>query len=273
VRQDRGVYTVTINALIVDDEAPARDELAYLLASFPDMTTAQASSGRSGLERIRAGEADIVFLDIQMPGLDGFQVLEEALCLPRPPLFIIVTAYDRYAVRAFEENAVDYLLKPVTPDRLRISVERVRRLLADRPEKAQPELARLVDTRRAEAEAGAPAAHPAINRMTVEARGRVQLVDLADVVYCEKLDKRVIAYTVDDSFPVHGAASIDEVEERLGTRLFFRINRGTIVNLHRLREFSPWEGGRYCLVMDDGAGTELTLSRGRVRDFKQRLGI
>ena len=261
---------MTINALIVDDEAPARDELAYLLQSFPDIDTSQAGSGRSGLDRIRAGEADIVFLDIQMPGLDGFQVLENALSLPEPPLFVIVTAYDRYAVRAFEENAVDYLLKPVTPERLRISVERVRNLLSAPRPAAQPGLRRLMDER---AETAPAAERPAIDRLTVEARGRVQLVDLADVVYCEKLDKRIIAYTVNDSFPVHGLPSIDEMEERLGDKLFFRINRGTIVNLHRLREFSPWEGGRYCLVMDDEPGTELTLSRGRVRDFKKQLGL
>ncbi|MEF2231255.1 MAG: LytTR family DNA-binding domain-containing protein, partial [Pseudodesulfovibrio sp.] len=114
---------------------------------------------------------------------------------------------------------------------------------------------------------------PAINRLTVEARGRVQLMDLADIVYCEKLDKRIIAYTVNESFPVHGLPSIEDMEERLMGKFFFRINRGTIVNLHRLREFSPWEGGRYCLVMDDENGTELTLSRGRVKDFKKQLGL
>ncbi len=137
-----------IRTLIVDDEAPARNELAYLLASYPDLEIQEAQTAASALEIIRNDSPDLVFLDIQMPERDGFDVLREARCLPNPPLFVFVTAYDQYAVRAFEKNAVDYLLKPIAAERLQMSIERVREILGkkDRESDSQPELQELLNT-------------------------------------------------------------------------------------------------------------------------------
>lgn len=364
-----------IRALLVDDEAPARDELAYLLERFPDIVATEAPNAAEALKAIRADRPDLVFLDIEMPGKDGFFVLKEALCLPEPPLFVFVTAYSKYAVQAFEENAVDYLLKPVSTERLHKSVERVRALLRQkREERRQPELERLLGSMEQargglSAAVGAPGGsgmpdasgaapmqgaaegsaqarsasgqyasgqnaygqhnsgqyafgqqvpgqngsadpvsntapdypapdhpisghpvsdhlvptHPApappvperpvLDRLAVEEGGRIQLVDISEVVYCERADRRLLIYTADNCHPCHGITALDELEERLRELPFFRANRGTVVNLRQVREFSPWTDGKYCLVMNDERGTEITLSRGRVKEFKERLGL
>ncbi len=118
-----------IRALLVDDEQPARDELSFLLSAHPDVAVRQASSASSALEALRGGGIDVVFQDIQMPGRDGFHVLAEVQNLPAPPLFVFVTAFNSHAIRAFEANAVDYLLKPVSSERLAQSLDRVRERL------------------------------------------------------------------------------------------------------------------------------------------------
>lgn len=252
-----------IRTLIVDDEAPARSELAFLLESFPDIEAGEARTGREALELIRSDAPDLVFLDIQMPGADGFDVLREARCLPRPPLFIFVTAFDQYAIRAFEENAVDYLLKPVEAGRLKVSVERVRELLASGATgDPQPEMNDLLTA------VGKP-----LRKVTVEKNGRLQLIDFEDVVYFELSDRKLMVNTFSGCHPCHGLTTLDDVEARAADLPFLRVNRAAVVNLSRVREFSPWTGGKYTLVLEDDGSTELTLSRSRVRDFKQRLGL
>ena len=255
---------MTIRTLIVDDEAPARSELSFLLESFPDIEASEARTAREALDMIRSQSPDLVFLDIQMPGADGFDVLREARCLPAPPLFIFVTAYDQYAIRAFEKNAVDYLLKPVESKRLKVSVERVRELLGSNApgSDAQPEMNDLLTA------VGKP-----LRRLTVEKNGRLQLIDFDTVVYFELCDRKIMVNTYDGCHPCHGLASLDDVEARVAGLPFLRINRSAVVNLNRVKEFSPWVGGKYTLVLDDDGSTELTLSRGRVKDFKQRLGL
>jgi len=255
-----------IKTLIVDDEAPARDELIYLLASFPDIRIREAQTAGKALDTIRNDSPDLVFLDIQMPGRDGFDVLRESRCLPNPPLFIFVTAYDQYAVLAFEKNAVDYLLKPISSKRLKMSIERVRDLLGRQGETddLQPELDGLL---------GNMARGKPLLRLTVEKGGRIQLIGFDDIVYCELCDKKILVHTTEQSFPCHGLTSLDEMEARVNTMQFLRINRSTIVNLNHVKEFSPWTSGKYCLILGDDASTELTLSRSRVKNFKKRLGL
>lgn len=267
----------SIHALIVDDEPPARDELAYLLAGYPDVSTAQAPNASEALRMIRAAQPDLVFLDIHMPGKDGFHVLRESLCLPQPPLFVFVTAFDQYAVRAFEENALDYLLKPVSSGRLRTTVERVREKLAWHGNGGGvPGLAGLLDSLGIDQGGAAPAeaaSESGAVRITVEKGGRIHLVSAASVHYCEKEERRILVHTGSEALPCHGISSLDELEARLRGLPFLRINRACVVNLDHVREYAPWAGGKYCLVLDDDASTELALSRGRVKAFKQMLGI
>ncbi|WP_243358812.1 LytR/AlgR family response regulator transcription factor [Fundidesulfovibrio terrae] len=258
---------MTIRALIVDDEAPARDELAYLLQAHPDVVSAQAATAREALEVIGQGRVDLVFQDIQMPGEDGFHVLAGAQSLDHPPLFVFVTAFDQHAIRAFEENAADYLLKPVSPERLAKSLERVRRHMG---EPAAPHLSEAIE--RLLSTAG-HAGHKPLARLAVEHGGRISLIPTAKVVLIEAEEKRVMAVTDTGRLPCHGISTLAKACERLAGLPFFQANRAQVINLERIAEFAPWFGGKYSVVMADPARTEVTVSRNRVRDFKASLGI
>lgn len=256
-----------IRALIVDDEAPARDELDYLLQVHPDVEALHAATAEEALALIASEHIDLVFQDIQMPGQDGFHVLAGAKQQERPPLFVFVTAYDTHAIRAFEENAADYLLKPVSPDRLAKSLERVRRLLA---EPAQPQLSTALE--RLLSSAGLGGAKP-LARLAVEQGGRIALIPTSQVVLIEADEKRVVALTDTGRLTCHGFCTLAKACERLAEQPFFQANRAQLINLERIAEFAPWFGGKYGVVMADGSCTEVTVSRNRVRAFKERLGI
>jgi two-component system LytT family response regulator len=270
---------MTIHALIVDDEAPARDELAYLLQAHPDVEAVQADTAGQALDLIAQGRVDLVFQDIQMPGEDGFHVLAGAQSLERPPLFVFVTAFDRHAIRAFEENAADYLLKPVSPERLAKSLERVRKLMGD---PAAPRLSeaieRLLSTAGHVGQAGyaGPGGHMGhrpLSKLAVEQGGRISLIPASQVVLIEAEEKRVMAVTDTGRLPCHGIPTLAKACERLAGLPFFQANRAQLINLERIAEFAPWFGGKYSVVMADAARTEVTVSRNRVRDFKASLGI
>ncbi|HML52636.1 MAG TPA: response regulator [Solidesulfovibrio magneticus] len=254
-----------IRALIVDDEKPARDELAYLLGEHPDVEASQADGAEAALAAMAVSRPDLVFLDIRMPGRDGFDVLAEAASLPHVPLFVFVTAFDQYAVAAFEQNAVDYLLKPVAAERLAVSLDRVRRRLAQGRAGLTDALGSLL--------AGLGRAGGGLARVAVLRHGRIALLPAAEVVLIEADDRDVGALTDQGRFPCHGFPTLTRAEERLAGQPFFRANRAVLVNLERIAELSPWVGGKYLLVMNDPARTEVTVSRNRVRDFKERLGL
>ncbi|MCK9239235.1 LytTR family DNA-binding domain-containing protein [Desulfocurvus sp.] len=262
-----------IRAVIADDEPPARDELAFLLSRFPDVeVVAQAASAREAVAAIRQHAPDVAFLDIEMPGGSGLDVVAEVLAEgpPVPPQFVFATAFDHYAIRAFEANAVDYLLKPVEADRLARSLARVRGSLAA-PKGPPPgreavgqEVLRLL-------EAMSPGR--GLTRVAVEQGGRIALLRPEEVVFLGTEERRVVAHTARGALPCHGPVTLETLEERLGPHSFFRANRGALVNLARVREFSPWFNGKYACTMDDAQGTEITVSRGRVAAFKERLGL
>jgi len=256
---------MTIRALIVDDEAPARDELAYLLEAHPDVAALQAATAEEALSVISRGLADIVFQDIHMPGQDGFHVLSHAKEFDSPPLFLFVTAYDQHAIRAFEENATDYLLKPVSPDRLAKSLDRVRSALAAR--EARP-LHQAMERLLSCVGQGRP-----LPKLAVEQGGRIRLIALSRVVFVEAEEKRLVAATPDGKLPCHGMSTLAKACERLAGLSFFQANRAQLINLDHIAEFSPWFGGKYHVVMADGERTEVVVSRNRVREFKMRLGI
>ncbi len=255
-----------IRALIVDDEAPARDELLYLLQAHPEVEPRQACTAGEALDVIAQGQTDLVFQDIQMPGQDGFDVLAGAQAMERPPLFVFVTAYDTHAIRAFEENAADYLLKPVSPDRLVRCLERVRRLLSGQ---AGPQLSDAIE--RLLCSAGRP--QGPLARLAVEQGGRIALIPTSQVLVVEAEEKRVVAITDAGRLACHCMATLARACERLAGLPFFQANRAQLINLERIAEFSPWYAGKYSVVMSDEARTEVTVSRNRVRDFKARLGI
>jgi two-component system LytT family response regulator len=253
-----------LRALIVDDEKPARDELAYLLGAHADVETAEAATAAQALAAIEAGRPDLVLCDIHMPGQDGFAILGQAKAFAPVPLFVFVTAFDQHAIEAFEQDVVDYLLKPVSPERLARCLTRVRQRLAEagrRPPEA-PEAG----------EAGAGRLRP-LDRVAVEQHGRIRLMPVREVVLVEAEDKGIVAVTDQGRLPCHGLPTLTRAEERLAGESFFRVSRAVLVNLERIAELSPWVGGKYLLVMDDPQHTEVTVSRNRVGRFKERLGI
>ncbi len=257
-----------IRCIIADDEQPARDELRYLLSRHEDIEIAgEADSTGKAIALIRRTFPDLVFLDIQMPGRNGFEVIAELAELPKLPHFVFATAYDNYAVQAFEASAVDYILKPISDARLAQTLERVRKLAStskDPGERFDLRLQELL-TRMTPAKE--------VVRVPVEKNGRIKLLMPAEIVYCSCEDNRILVHTQTSSLPLHGITTLDRLADHLAGGSFFRAHRSVLVNLDCIREFSPWFNGKYNLIMNDAGRSELSVSRSRVKAFKHRLGI
>jgi two-component system LytT family response regulator len=226
-----------LRVLVVDDEAPARRKLERLLAELPDVALAgEAESGPEAVARIAALAPDLVLLDVQMPGLDGFGVVD-AVGVAAMPAVVFVTAYDEHALRAFEVRALDYLLKPVTLDRLREAVTRVQ-------------------ARRAAGAASTAPAPPLRHLLVHDARGaRLLPVDEIELARAER--NYVALRTARGTFRVRG--TIGGLAERLDGARFLRVNRSDVVRLDAIAELQPWSHGDYRIVLRDG--TALLWSR------------
>jgi two-component system, LytTR family, response regulator len=236
--------------VIVDDEPPARDKLRALVAADGRVDlVGEAGNGVSAVTVIERERPDLVLLDIQMPELDGFEVLE-ALELPRLPRVIFVTAYEAHAVRAFEIRAMDYLLKPVDPDRFRLAMDRALGSMADDdPDAIADRVHDMVRERHAATEP--------IQRFVVRQRGRMLLVPVEDVGWIGAAGNYVELHAGTESYLVRG--SLQDLEARLDPARFVRVHRSTIANAARIREIQPWSHGDLLLVLDDG--TRLRMSR------------
>lgn len=247
-----------IRVLVADDEPLAQERLTGLLAAHSDCeVVAVCGDGRSALGAVRAHRPDLVFLDVQMPELDGFGVLRE-LGAAAPPAVIFCTAYDQHALRAFEVHALDYLLKPFDDDRFGQALDRARRQLA-RPAPAGELAARLA----ALLEGARPEPAPASDRLVVKGEGRVVLVRLADIDWVEAADNYVNLHAGKESHLMR--ETMNNLEQRLDPAKFVRISRSTIVNLDRIRELQPMFHGDYTVLLRDG--TKLSLSR----NYRERL--
>ena len=242
-----------IRVVVVDDEELARARIKGLLEAFDDLEcVGEAENGLEAVERIRELGPDLVFLDIQMPGMDGFEVLA---ALDDVPLVIFATAYDEYALRAFEVNSIDYLLKPIEKERLAQAVERARELLSGENELGREieRIVGLVRTRR-------------VDRLPVQKGKKIVLVDHANIVWVEASEGLVFVHTRDQRFLVN--TTMAELEARLDPGTFFRTHRSSIVNLNHVVEIVPWFGGKYKVVIDDAGRSELVLSRARARALR-----
>ena len=259
-----------IRALIVDDERRARAYLAKLVAAHDDVAVVgEARDGRSALELVERIRPELVFLDVQMPELTGLDV---ARALPResPPLVVFTTAYDEFAMQAFELSATDYLLKPYDGERLARALTRVRAILRGTEEARDADLstrlARLLD---AIEERGASEGAAPLTRLPAQARGRIVLLDLDEIYQIASEDRLVFAHTRDDKYLLN--FSIKELEQRLPARTFFRAHRSSIVNLGRVREIVPWFHGKLLLKLDNGA--EATVSEDRAPGLRAAIGL
>lgn len=243
----------TLKAILVDDEPLARRRLRTLLKDHADVEiVAECASGREAVAAIRKGDFDVAFLDIQMPGVDGFGVIEQ-VGADKMPVVVFVTAHDEHALRAFEVNALDYLLKPFDERRLAVALRRARRQVELR---AGGDAAFRERVRGVIADLRSPSPHR--SRFAVKSSGRIYFVPVEEVDRVEAAGKYVRLHAGGE---VHlHRASISQVETELDPRRFVRIHRSTIVNVHRIKELQPLFHGEFAVILTDG--TELTLSRG-----------
>ncbi len=257
-----------LRCLVVDDEPPARDELAYLLSCLDNVEiVALASTARAALQAIAEHAPDLVFLDIHLPGQDGFFVTGELCAMPNPPLVVMATAYDDYAIRAFDENAIDYVLKPFTEDRIAKSVERARSLLQRKGPGAGKDA---VDRLLAALSLGRS---QSCKRIPVEHSGRLLLLDPEEILYCRAENKRVYVHTYKEFFPAQAGSTLESLGERLSPELFFRCHRAFLVNLAHVQAVTSWENGRYLLTIKNPEQTEIPVSKANARELKARIGL
>lgn len=255
---------MAIRALVVDDEQLARDELCYLLESFPDVeVVGQAANGYEAISATEKLGPELLFLDIQMPGLDGFQVVRQLMgrrvAMPR---VIFVTAFDQYALRAFEVNAVDYLLKPVEKSRLADAIQRSRRQIGeDRP------LVEQIERILSALERGSP-----LKPVAVKVDEHYMLVDSKDIVYAT-VEDGVVSVATDKWIGTSNLRTLDELMSSLDPAVFWRVHRSYIVNLHRIREVIPWFNRTILLKMSDKKETEIPVSRSHTRRLKEYLKL
>lgn len=258
-----------LKALIVDDEYPARQELRYALSGFDNIEiVGEAANAQEALELIKALDYQILFLDISMPGMSGLELGAAIQELPRQPHIIFVTAYDEYAVQAFEVNAVDYLLKPVEPGRLKKAIDKVLKLhqeaassgeAAEAGEKAREKGARVEDDR------------IRIDRIPAEKNGKTVLVSEQDIYYAFTEQDYIYIKTYSEKLLTR--FTLKELEARLNPALFFRTHRCYIANLHKVKEIVPFFNGTYNLVMEDKENSEVPVSRAQAKKLRKILGF
>ena len=264
-----------ISALIIDDEQLAREELKYLLDSISGVdVVAQGANGIEAVNLIEEHSPDLVFLDVQMPGLDGFAAIERVMARRKTsqsgpmPQIVFATAYDQYAVRAFEVNAVDYLLKPFDRTRVAAAVDRVRARLDIQAQAAEP----AVLPRDSQIESllallkNAQAVQPA--RIVVEVQNRLLLIDQSEICYAA-IDDGVIRIATRTFEGCSRCRTLEELMEQLDPARFWRAHRGFVVNIGHIREVVPWFKSSYQLRMDDKQQTEIPVSRAQTKRLKE----
>ncbi|GAB5520208.1 MAG: LytTR family transcriptional regulator DNA-binding domain-containing protein [Rhodothermales bacterium] len=246
-----------MRVLLVDDERLARERFRTLLdrSRFSYEIVGEAESGKKAIPLIYETRPDLVFLDIQMPGLDGFEVLD--LLAPPRPHVVFVTAYDEYALRAFDVHALDYLTKPVKLDRLERSLDRIQALLAQQQSDAA--LDRFAATR----------AEEPLRRLTLHAGRRLRVTEPADIRFIEAREKLVFA-TLFDGATYTADLTLQALADRLDSEQFLRVHRAYLVNVAAIRELIPWFSGTYQIRLDDD--TKVPVARRRVRAVKELLG-
>jgi two-component system, LytTR family, response regulator len=248
---------VTIRALIVDDEPLARRSIRRFLNRGSGIEIrGECADGESAVDAIRLEKPDLVFLDVQMPEITGFDVIRQ-IGPEAMPITIFVTAYDKYAVRAFEMNAIDYLLKPFGEQRFAQALKRAKERLAG---KVNLDDLRVLLSGLEQAQTD--------DRLTVSASGRILLINVKDIDWISASGNYAQLHTGNRDYEIR--QSLTTLEARLNPRQFVRIHRSTIVNVRRIREIQPWFHGHHLVVLQNGQ--ELRMSRYQ-RDVAKRLGI
>jgi two-component system LytT family response regulator/two-component system response regulator LytT len=252
----------------VDDEQLARDELAYLLKNGGEVdVVAQGKNGLEAVSLIKEHNPDLVFLDVQMPGLDGFGVIKKLLDKKVPlPKIVFATAFDQYAVKAFEVNAVDYLLKPFDKKRVAQSVQRARTKQESGilPAEKIDNLVRMLEMQK-----------PQLSKILLKSVGRMLLVDQREICYAS-IEDGVITVVTAGLSGIEGHSNcrtLEELLDSLDPNLFWRAHRSFLVNINRIREVVPWFKSSYQLRMDDKKQTEVPVSRAQTKRLRELFGL
>jgi two-component system LytT family response regulator/two-component system response regulator LytT len=254
-----------LSAVIVDDEQLARDELSYLLKSVDDVSVvAQGHNGLEAVNLVKEFAPDLLFLDVHMPGLNGFAVLKKLLDKKIPlPQIVFATAYDQYAVKAFEVNAIDYLLKPFDKKRVNQAVEKARRKIqgtAPGSEKLDT-LMKLLESQR-----------PQNSKVLLRSTGRLLLIDQTDVCFAS-IEDGIISVVTTNLEGQSNCRTLEELLESLDPEIFWRAHRSFVVNINRIKEVVPWFKSSYQLRMDDRKQTEVPVSRAQTRRLRELFGL
>ena len=259
---------MALSALIVDDEELARDELAYLLKNTDDVNVvAQGKNGLEAVNLIKEHSPDLVFLDVQMPGLDGFGVIKKLLDRKIPlPKIVFATAFDQYTVKAFEVNAVDYVLKPFDKKRVAQAVQKARAKqdAGALPAEKIETLVRMLESQK-----------QPVAKILLKTVGRMFLVDQRDICYAW-IEDGVITVVTGGPVGMEGQSNcrtLEELLDSLDTKLFWRAHRSYLVNINRIREVVPWFKSSYQLRMDDKKQTEIPVSRAQTRRLRELFGL
>jgi two-component system LytT family response regulator len=254
-----------IRTIIVDDEPPARRNLRALLKRDPEIELIkECGNGKDAVSSIRALDPDLIFLDVQMPEMDGFEALENLAGHPLP-LVIFVTAYDQYALKAFEVSALDYLLKPFSDERFHKALSLAKQQI-ERKDAGEfgEKMLKLIGARELK-----PDAPRRISRLMVKAAGRVIFIRAEEIDWIEAYDNYARLHVGGKAHLLR--QTMNELESSLDPDQFARIHRSAIVNLDRVRELQPLFNGEALVILKDGV--ELKLSRGRREALEKRLGV
>lgn len=253
-----------MNTVIVDDEKPARDELVYLLKGFPEVTVvAQGKNGLEAVSLIKEHNPDLVILDVQMPGLDGLGVIKRLKDRKgKMPHIVFATAYDQYAVQAFEVNAVDYILKPFDKQRLAKAISRARKSMDAEVFPAE-RLETLVN-QLGQQRQGQPV------KLLLKSQGRLLLVDAGDVV-CASIEDGTITVSTREFEGTSNYRTIEELMESFDSDRFWRAHRSHLVNINHIKEVMPWFKSSYMLKMADRRHSEIPVSRAQTKRLRELL--
>src|ERR1700681_834547 len=258
------VAQMTINTIIVDDEKPARDELAFLLKSFPEINViGQGKNGVEAVSLIKEHSPDLVFLDVKMPGLDGFGVLKKIVERKmKMPHVVFATAFDEYAVQAFDVNAVDYVLKPFDKARIAKAIARARKMLETQTS-ATERLEQLVS----QLGAAKPRSSPPV-KILVRSQQKLLLVDGEDLIWAS-IDRGSISVMARGAEGTSNYRTLEDLNEALDSESFWRPHRSFLVNIHHIKEVVPWFNSTYMLKMNDKKQTDIPVSRSQIKRMRE----
>jgi two-component system, LytTR family, response regulator LytT len=262
-----------LRTVLVDDEQLARDELSYLLSQIDGIdVVGQAGDGVEALATIKRLQPDVVFLDIQMPGLTGFEVARRMIDHQLSSHIIFVTAFDQHAIEAFEVNAVDYLLKPVDPTRLETALQRAQKRITSERQAADSDgvppmaadlerIVQLVTERQSRRE-----------RLAIKVGDRFLLVQAEEILFASLADEAITVVTSQYA-GTSNYRTLDELQARLDPTVFWRVHRSHLVNINKIKEIVPWFSRNYILRMKDEKATEIPVSRTQTRRLREYLKL